>query len=402
MGSLILIVSRLLGVTPCRRFGCRRSLVCRTNSFISIVILLRKSYLVTGYTISPHIASSPLCLIFHRYHRAGAEEWCKKPLEYGKVLSVSLCLSVSLSVSLCLSLPLPLSLSPCLSLSLSHDVPQLQSCSLLTAGTGGVTIKNQQNQSINIAAAYAQSGNQKKDPYQILSRESVQDYCKSVSLSSLPSLLPGSFASRSVHLCEPCCRREHELVAIKRLQKLFTVEDNSAAKELETHAALKSSRKKHKKLKKEKEKQKKIEESAPNPYKELETMTYHPVGSSRVYAFRHEMVSLSSSLCLSVSLSVSLCLSMSLSLSLLSFLSLCLSLSVSFSLSLSVSPSLSLSLSLSSLSLSMSLSLSVSLPLCLSLTPMLGVSIHLQPALSDQCLSDGLPPHRPFRTRLEN
>jgi hypothetical protein len=98
---------------------------------------------------------------------------------------------------------------------------------------------------------------------------------------------------RSVHLCEPCCRREHELVAIKRLQKLFPpAEEKSVENEIATTGALKSSRKKHKKLKKQHQEKKKMEESqiAQSPYKDLETMSYHPMGSSRVYAARSQLV----------------------------------------------------------------------------------------------------------------
>jgi hypothetical protein len=80
-------------------------------------------------------------------------------------------------------------------------------------------------------------------------------------------------------------------VAIKKLQKLFPAQVPTAQQPAEPSGALKSSRKKHKKLKKEKERQKQVEASAPQPYQELDSLNYHPIGVSRVYAFRHESVS---------------------------------------------------------------------------------------------------------------
>jgi hypothetical protein len=83
------------------------------------------------------------------------------------------------------------------------------------------------------------------------------------------------------------------LVAIKRLQKLFPPpEEKSAENEIASAGALKSSRKKHKKLKKQHQEKKKIEENelAQSPYKHLETMSYHTLGSSRIYAARSDHV----------------------------------------------------------------------------------------------------------------
>lgn len=94
---------------------------------------------------------------------------------------------------------------------------------------------------------------------------------------------------RSVHLCEPCCRREHELVTIKHFDKEFNVQEAPFEEQIASMGALKSSRKKHKKLKKEAEDQKKIAPET-NPYKELELIKYHSVGSQRIYAARSHFV----------------------------------------------------------------------------------------------------------------
>lgn len=49
---------------------------------------------------------------------------------------------------------------------------------ILQAGSGGVVVTNSQNQTIDIASAFTHANKNKKDPYQILNRQIVQNYCK--------------------------------------------------------------------------------------------------------------------------------------------------------------------------------------------------------------------------------
>lgn len=62
------------------RYGFLKNLEFLISFSTSIAIPIRKFCLDIGTTLYFEI----ICNIIS-YHRAGAEEWCKKPLEYGKV-----------------------------------------------------------------------------------------------------------------------------------------------------------------------------------------------------------------------------------------------------------------------------------------------------------------------------
>mmetsp|Transcript_3480 Transcript_3480/g.5430 ORF Transcript_3480/g.5430 Transcript_3480/m.5430 type:complete len:471 (+) Transcript_3480:84-1496(+) len=103
----------------------------------------------------------------YRYHKEGSESWCTKPLFYKKA------------------------------------------CNLNSIGSGGVVAVDPRNRTVGVSEAFSRLSKNIRTP---LPREEVQDYCK------------------SVHLCEPCCRREHELLSIKSMEEHLNFPSHRAKK----------------------------------------------------------------------------------------------------------------------------------------------------------------------------
>lgn len=119
-------------------------------------------------------------LLLSRYHMEGSEAWCKKPLFYSRA-----CKFVNLG----------------------------RGSSGSIASPGGL-------QTIDLAAAFAGKGKKKAPVRTPLLRSDVQDFCGYVHILFCCSSVGQDYlfyffvCRRSVHLCESCCRREHEMHSI--------------------------------------------------------------------------------------------------------------------------------------------------------------------------------------------